>query len=94
MLRRLLLGVGAAATRPSTRKIRPNVRLSPKATELPCGNGMTRCANNGSHPATPRNNWRFRLGPIEHQLFLIGSGDTGSYAQTTMVLFYGRAPRK
>ena len=46
-LRRLLLGVGAAATRPSTRKIRPNVPLSPKATELPCGNEMTRCANSG-----------------------------------------------
>jgi len=34
------------------------------------------------------------IGPVEHQLFLIGSGDTGSYSQTTMVLFYGRAPRK
>ena len=34
------------------------------------------------------------FGPVEHELFLIGSGDTGSYSQTTMVLIYGRIPRK
>jgi hypothetical protein len=31
-------------TRPCTHKIRPNVRFSPKATELPRGSEMTRCA--------------------------------------------------
>lgn len=34
------------------------------------------------------------VGSVERQLFLIGSGDTGSFSQTTMVLFYRRAPRK
>ena len=35
----------ALPARPCTHKTRPDVRLSPKATELPRRNEMTRCAN-------------------------------------------------
>ena len=40
--------IQTAETRPCTHKIQPNVRISPKATELPRGSEMTLWASNGS----------------------------------------------